>query len=123
MPNTLIRSCNRCGDPPHAGRPCNNPKVKELFPLSAAVGLRFAYIDEARLTDVPGFDELKVLATLGKDRFDSLMKMVVETSAMFCCGHRKYPAEYEGKQDFEVLCFYAKDVEDFLAQERANAKT
>lgn len=61
--------------------------------------------------ELPGFDNDQVLAALGQARYNNLVtaiKTAGYSGAVFSCGHRTV-------NGVEVHCFYASDVEKFLA--------
>lgn len=61
--------------------------------------------------ELPGFDNDAVKAALGTTRYNNLVAAIVTagySGAVFSCGHRTV-------NGVEVHCFYASDVEKFLA--------
>lgn len=103
-----------------------NTKVFEMYPRSAALGLRFVRSIPGAEHDHEGFDERDVMYRLGPDRFDELMVRVASDSSVFVCGHDVYPepmavpdgveARPQMPAGAEVHCLYAKDVERFLEE-------
>lgn len=89
-----------------------NPKVFEMYPRSAALGLRFVGLGEH---DHEGFDSGDVATALGDEKHEALKAEIAQTSSMFVCGHRNYP-EGHNWAGSEVHCYYAKDVEAFLCR-------
>lgn len=92
-----------------------NTKVFQMYPRSAALGLRFVRTAPNEEHDHDGFDGEEVNKALGDARYAVLMELVAERSSVFVCGHREYSADHELK-GCEVHCLYAKDVERFLEE-------
>lgn len=79
------------------------PTFREMYPMCSQLNLRV--VDAG-----PGFDELELLASLGQARMDALKAFA---KSVFSCNHAKYPEGHD-LAGYEVHCFYASDVEEFL---------
>lgn len=81
-----------------------HPDAKEIYPKSAALGLKF--VSTGKDVDVAGFDEDEVKKALGATKFNSLLNKLTH---VFNVGHRKRD---DGTNPNAI---YATDLEAFLA--------
>lgn len=107
-----------------ATTPLNSPlhhqeRVKTFnkrFPLSATLKIEPAALpDKGALGGLwPGYDAEDVQAALGPTRFAVFQSLV---KRVFSCGHRKWASTHADptKANAEVHCYFAEDVEAFIA--------
>ena len=87
-----------------------HPNFKGMFPRSVALGLKPAAMPNG--ADHAGFDDDDLKAALGAARYANFTAAVAAgkpySGACFSCGHRT-------KNGIEVHCWYAADLELFIA--------
>ncbi len=84
------------------------------YPLSSVLGVTPVTTAAGQH---PGYDYDQLSAKLGTTRFNNLTAwLVAHGRAVFCCGHRTWPANYADatKRLCEVHCVFAADLEEFL---------
>ena len=105
-----------------------HPNFKAMYARAAALGLK--PVQTASDVQHAGFDIDEVQKALGAARFAKLIEGKSYTSGVpvgrapgaiqvFSCGHRSWPGDHAEphKQNAEVHCIYAQDLEQFLAEE------
>jgi hypothetical protein len=101
-----------------------HPNFAAMYPLSTHLGL--VPVSTGKEVEHAGFDIDEVEKALRPERFQ---KFAATLKRVFSCGHRNWPADHRPdehpeayKNNCEVHCVYAEDLEDFLASERAQRK-